>query len=112
MSFRACFFSLICLWVFLVFFWGFETNLTMIMRIYSASSLLLLLEIWVLDCSGKRREMMMIELGFEWQEQREDDDEDYSFGFWPWIFLAGGGGGGAMMMITVLGFWASIFLAR
>ncbi len=48
-------------------------------------------------------------LGFLWQEQREDDDDDYSFGFWPWIFLAGGGG---EMMIRVLEFWVSIFLAR
>ncbi len=65
-EFSCLFFSLIFLWVFLVFSWGCETNLMMTMRIYSASSLLLLLllllllEIWVLDCSGKRREIMMM----------------------------------------------------
>ncbi len=62
-EFSCLFFSLIFLWVFLVFSWGYETNLMMSMRIYSASSLLLLLlllEIWVLDCSVKRREMTMM----------------------------------------------------
>jgi hypothetical protein len=44
-----------------MFSWGCETKLMMNTRIYSASSLLLLLlEIWVLDCSGKRREMTMM----------------------------------------------------